>query len=194
MFHRSCPVVISALVLTLAAASAQQAPTNPVPSPAIPDTPAGHTFKAWFDSFNSGEWALIDAYIHKYDPDKSVDREMQFRSMTGGFVLLQIMESEPLRLEFLVKERVSDTRAIGKFDVKPGDPAMVASFGLRAIPPGTSVADLNFKIDAATRARVIDGAIANLNESYVFPETAKKNARKRADMTRSPMATISRER
>ena len=95
MFHRSCPVVILALVLTLAAASAQQAPTNPVPSPAIPDTPAGHTLKAWFDSFNSGERALIDAYIHKYDPDKSVDREMQFRSMTGGFVLLQIMKSEP---------------------------------------------------------------------------------------------------
>ena len=42
------------------------------------------------------------------------------------------MKSEPLRLEFLVKERVSETRAIGKFDVKPGDPAMVASFGLRA--------------------------------------------------------------
>ena len=174
MFHRSCLVVIFALVLTLTAASEQQAPNNPTPSPAIPDTPAGHTFKAWFDSFNSGERTLIDAYIHKYDPDKSVDREMQFRSMTGGFVLLQIMKSEPLRLEFLVKERVSETRAIGKFDVKPGDPAMVASFGLRAIPPGTSVADLNFKIDAATRARVIDGAIANLNESYVFPETAKK--------------------
>ena len=174
MFHRSCPVVIFALVLALTAASRQQAPNNPTSSPAIPDTPAGHTFKAWFDSFNSGERALIDAYIHKYDPDKSVDREMQFRSMTGGFVLLQIMKSEPLRLEFLVKERVSDTRAIGKFDVKPGDPAMVASFALRAIPPGTSVADLNSKIDAATRARVIDGAIANLNESYVFPETAKK--------------------
>jgi hypothetical protein len=29
-------------------------------------------------------------------------------------------------------------------------------------------------VDAATRARVIDGAIANLNEFYVFPETAKK--------------------
>ena len=61
---------------------------------------------------------------------------MQFRSMTGGFVLLQIMKSEPLRLEFLVKERVSETRAIGKFDVKPGDPAMVASFGLRALHSG----------------------------------------------------------
>jgi hypothetical protein len=127
MFHRSCPVVIFALVLALTAASKQQAPNNPTPSPAIPDTPAGRTFKAWFDSFNSGERALIEAYVHK--------------------------------------ERVSDTRAIGKFDVKPGDPAMVASFALRAIPPGTSVADLNSKIDAATRARVIDGAIANLNES-----------------------------
>ena len=155
--------------MALTAASKQQAPNNPKPSPAIPDTPAGHTFKAWFDSFNSGERALIEAYVHKYDPDKSVDREMQFRSMTGGFALLQIMKSEPLRLEFLVKERVSETRAIGKFDVKPGDPAMVASFGLRALPPGTSVADLNSKIDAATRARVFDSAIANLNESYVFP-------------------------
>jgi len=81
----SCLAVFFALVLALTAASKQQAPNNPKLSPAIPDTPAGHTFKAWFDSFNSGERALIDACIHKYDPDKSVDREMQFRGMTGGF-------------------------------------------------------------------------------------------------------------
>ena len=37
-----------------------------------------------------------------------------------------------------------------------------------------TAADMNPKIDAATRDRVIDGAIANLNEFYVFPETAKK--------------------
>ena len=64
--------------------------------------------------------------------------------------------------------------AIGKLDVKDGEPAEVTSLMLRAIPPGTSVADLDFKIDAATRARVIDGAIAMLNEFYVYPETAKK--------------------
>jgi len=45
---------------------------------------------------------------------------------------------------------------------------------LSAIPPGTSVSDLDFKIDAATRTRVIDGTIAKLNEFYVFPEMAKK--------------------
>ncbi len=32
----------------------------------------------------------------------------------------------------------------------------------------------DFKIDAAERGRVIDRAIANLHEFYVFPETAKK--------------------
>src|SRR5439155_7202386 len=84
------------------------------------------------------------------------------------------LKREPLRLEFLVKERRSETTAIGKLEVKDGDPAQVASFGVRAVPPGTKLSDLNFKIDAATRARVIDGAIAQLNEFYVFPETAKK--------------------
>ncbi len=172
MFSRSC----LALVLGLAAALAPQ--TSPHPQagaqPAIPDTPAGRTFKVWLEAFNSGDRAPLDAYIHKYDPSKSLDNEMQFRGMTGGFDLLQIVKSEPLHLEFLVKERRSETTGIGKLEVKEGDPAQVASFGLRALPPGAKVSDLTFKIDAATRTRVIDGAIAQLNEFYVFPETAKK--------------------
>src|SRR5437879_4711581 len=165
-----------ALVLALAAAFAQSTTPHPQAGaqPAIPETPAGRTFKAWLEAFNSGDRAQLDAYFHKYDPSKSLDNEMQFRGMTGGFDLLQILKSEPLRLEFLLKERRSETQAIGKLEVREGDPAQVASFGLRGIPPGTKLSDLNFKIDAATRTRVIDGAIAQLNESYVFPETAKK--------------------
>src|SRR5213079_3246782 len=156
-----------ALVLALAAALTPQAsPQAPAQAPpAIPDTPAGRTFKAWLEAFNSGDRAQLDAYFHKYDPGKPVDQEMHFRGMTGGFDLLQILKSEPLRLEFLVKEHRSETTAIGKLEVKDGDPAQVASLGLRAVPPGTKLSDLNFKIDAA---------IAQLNEFYVFPETAKK--------------------
>jgi len=161
MLYRTC----IALILTLAAAQAQ---------PAIPDTPAGHTFKAWLEAFNSGDRAALDAYYHKYEPAKSVDNMMQFRGQTGGFDLLAIEKSEPLELQFLVKERQSDTRALGKMEVKDGDPAEVTSFTLRAIPPGASVSDFNFKIDAATRNKVIDGAIANLNEFYVSPDLAKK--------------------
>jgi len=33
---------------------------------------------------------------------------------------------------------------------------------------------MNIKIEAATRARAIDGVVANLNEFYVYPESAKK--------------------
>jgi len=47
---------------------------------------------------------------------------------------------------------------------------------LRALPPGADVSELVFKIDAATRVRVIEGAIAQLNENYVFPDVAKKMA------------------
>jgi peptidase S41-like protein len=161
MLYRTC----IALILTLAAAQAQ---------PTIPDTPAGHTFKAWLKAFNSGDRAALDAYYRKYEPAKSADNMMQFRGQTGGFDLLAIEKSEPLELQFLVKERQSDTKALGKMEVKAGDPAEVTSFTLRAIPPGASVSDFNFKIDAATRNKVIDGAIANLNEFYVSPDLAKK--------------------
>jgi len=174
MFSRSCLALVLALAALLAPQAIPQTPEKA--QPAIPDTPAGRTCKAWLEAFNSGDRALLDAYLHKYDPSKSLDNEMQFRGMTGGFNLLQIVKSEPHHLEFLVKGRGDETTAFGKLEVKDGDPAPVASFGLRAIPPGTAVSDLTFKIDAATRTRVIDGAIAQLNEFYVFPETARKMA------------------
>jgi retinol-binding protein 3 len=142
----------------------------------IPDTPAGHTLKAWLDAFNSGDRATEENYLKTYDPERSLDDEMRFRGMTGGFILTQILKSDPQRIEFMVKERNGDTNAIGKMEVKPGEPAKVVSFGLRAVPPGTKAADLSFKVDATTRAKVIDGAVAALNETYVFPETAKKMA------------------
>jgi hypothetical protein len=143
-------------------------------SPAIPDTPAGHTLQAWLDAYNSGDRGRIQAYLEKYEPTKSLDQTLTFREQTGGFQLLSIDKSERLHIEFVVKEKASATTAVGKLDVKDTDPAGVTNFGLRALPPGATMADMHLKIDAATRARVIDGAIAALNEFYVFPETAKK--------------------
>jgi hypothetical protein len=143
-------------------------------APAIPDTPAGHTLAAWLDAFNSGDRARIQAYLAKYEPTKPVDGTVAFREQTGGFELLGIDKSDRLHVEFRVKEKASPTTAVGKIEVKDGETAEVVSFSVRAIPPGMTAADMNLKIDAATRDRVIDGAIAKLNESYVFPETAKK--------------------
>src|SRR5207244_12395949 len=95
-----------------------------------------------------------------------------FRTQTGGFDLLSIDKSERTHIEFRVKEKAGPTTAIGRLDVKDADPAEVVSFGVRAVPPG--VTDADFKIDAAARERVIDGAAAILNEFYVYPEMAKK--------------------
>jgi hypothetical protein len=164
MFRRVF-VVVLALVLASSVALAQVV---------IPAGPAGNTLKAWLEAFNSGDRAQIEAYCKTYDSQMTPDMLMQFRGMTGGFELLQILKSERLHIEFLVKERNSETRALGTFDVQDADPAVVIQAGLRAIPPGASVSDLTFKIDAATRSRVMDGAIAKLNESYVSPDVAKK--------------------
>jgi retinol-binding protein 3 len=166
MWYRICLVLMSILILGGLAAAWPQA--------TIPDGPAGHTLTAWLAAFNSGDRAQMEAYCHKYDPNNSADRMMSFRNMTGGFELVQILKGERLRIEFLVKERNSETKGIGTLDVKDVEPAVVVHFGLQPLPPGTSVLDLTFKIDAAARARVIDGAITQLNESYVFPETAKE--------------------
>ena len=141
---------------------------------AIPDSPVGRTLRAWLTAFNSGDRAQLEAYCKTYDPKQTADMMLGFQKMTGGFELVKILKAEPLHIEYLVKEKNSETRAVGTLDVKDGDPAAVVQAGLRALPPGADVSELVFKIDAAERARVIDGAIAQLNQAYVFPDVAKK--------------------
>jgi hypothetical protein len=143
-------------------------------SGAIPATAAGRVLAAWLEAFNSGERARMDHYRQQYEPaaELTLDTVMSFRGRTGGFDLVGIRKSEPLYIEYLVKERASDLRAIGRFVLSSADPPKVETAGLRAIPAGSEV--IGFEIDAATRERVIAGAIEKLNDTYVFPETAKK--------------------
>jgi hypothetical protein len=140
----------------------------------IPDTPAGRTLSVWLEAFNSGDRARLDEYYKKYEPEKHADDVMDFRGRVGGFELLSIEKSSPLRIVFLLKERNSDSRALGKLQVTGTDPLRVTSSEINAIAPGTAA--IGYDIDAATRARVIDGAIAKIDEFYVFPDIAKKMA------------------
>jgi len=142
------------------------------PQPTFPDTPAGRTLQAWFEAFNSGDRARLEAYLTKFDPERPIDNQMSFRNQTGGFDLLGIDKSERTHIEFRVKEKGGTTTALGKLDEKDADPAAVVSFGIKAVPAGVTQAD--FIIDGAERQRAIDGATAMLNEFYVYPDTAKK--------------------
>jgi hypothetical protein len=138
----------------------------------IPDTPAGHALAAWFDAFNSGDQAKIDAYIKRYDPNATSDFFHAFYARTGGFELLSIDSSEPLQIKFRVKEKSSTTVALGNLLLKSAEPHLVDDFGLRAIPPGGVVEDV--KLDAALRQRVVDGIASRLTESYVYPDVGQK--------------------
>ena len=150
-------------------------PSFAAPSaPPIPDTPAGHTLKAWLDAFNSGDRARIEQFVATYHPDLPAAQLAQFRRETGGFELLGVDKSERLHIEFHVKEQASPTEAVGTLEVKEGDPATIAVFDLKAIPPGMKAADMHIKVDAATRARVLDGIATRLTEEYVYPDVAKK--------------------
>ncbi len=154
--------------VTLAVSTALWASAQPV----LPDTPAGRTLKAWLEAFNSGDRARMESYLKTFDPKRPLDIQMNFHNQTGGFDLLSIEKSERTYIEFRVKEKNGPTTAIGRLDVKDADPAAVATFGVFAVPPGVTIT--TFVVDAAARRRAIDGAVAMLNESYVFPDVARK--------------------
>jgi retinol-binding protein 3 len=167
------PVVSTVLALLLLGICQAGAQTRPAPAQTqIPDTPAGRVLRAWLDAFNSGDRATLETYIKTFDPKQSIDVMLNFRSQTGGFDLLGIESSEPKLIKFRVKEKASPTVGIGSIHLNDAQPAMVESFGLRAIPPGAVVE--NIKLDAAARQRVLDGVASSLTEYYVYPEAAQK--------------------
>jgi retinol-binding protein 3 len=131
----------------------------------VPDTPAGHTLQVWLDAFNSGDRAKVETYVKTVDHSQPVDGLIQFRNQTGGFELLTIESSEPLHIRFRVKEKGGPTIALGNLLVKDGQPPTVASFALRALPPG--VALVNLTLDAALRQKVVDGVSDDLAEFYI---------------------------
>ncbi len=137
-----------------------------------PDTPAGRTLQAWLTAFNSGDQAQVENYVKTIDPHQSVNGMAAFRNETGGFDLVSSETIDPLHVHFEVKEKNSNTHAIGMLAVKDGQPPTVDSFILRAIPPG--VTPVNVVLDAAIRQKTIDGISAALTEFYVDADLAAK--------------------
>jgi retinol-binding protein 3 len=154
------------LVLSFSVASAQ--------GPTIPDTPAGRTLKAFLTAFNSGDSSQIAAYIRTYEPVRTVAELMSLRATTGGFEVKRIAESQRVHLDALLAGRSDTAPVFASLEVKDGDPPTVTGFVLRRLPPGTSTATIDTKVDAATRRRVVDSAIADIDAFYVTPVVAKK--------------------
>jgi len=102
----------------------------------FPDTPAGHQFAAWLESFNRGDINAHREFVEKnFPPQPSrVERQMEFRQRTGGFELKKVEESAPTKLVVLVQERSSDQFARLTMEVKGEEPHQISNLELRAIP------------------------------------------------------------
>jgi D-alanyl-D-alanine carboxypeptidase len=103
--------------------------------PQTPDTPAGHQFAHWLEVFNRGQRDELEKFLKENEPDARIDRQMEFRRMTGGFDLKKIEDSAPDKLTGIVKERDSDNLARFTLEVDPAPPHQFKEFGLELISP-----------------------------------------------------------
>jgi hypothetical protein len=172
----NCNLAAATLAFSLAfltsSAHAQAVPAG-TPQVTLPDTPVGRTAREWLDAWNSGDSAQLGAFYRKHALERNLGAQMARRNATGGFDLVAIEKSEPRLLEYVLKERATGNTAFTVMELKDDGVGLKQSF-LTTIPPGRSAAD--FRIDAATRKRVLDGAVAKLDTYYVFPDVAAKMA------------------
>lgn len=138
----------------------------------IPDTPAGRTLRAFLDAFNSGDHDRIAAYVKEYDPENNADGLTSFSSQTGGFTLVSILHSAPDKLSFLVHGRGDNIDAYGTLQLASITPIRVKRIGVRAIPPGAKLDDI--QLDQDIRQKTIDAINQRLTEYYVYPDVAAK--------------------
>jgi len=102
----------------------------------FPNTPVGHQFAGWLESFNRGDANLHREFLQKNSPSRisSLDREMSFRQRTGGFDLKRIEESTATKVTALVQERSSDQMARLTLEVQAEEPHQITRIELSAIP------------------------------------------------------------
>ena len=102
----------------------------------VPDTPAGHQLSAWLEAFNRGDRNNLREFLQKNYPSglERLDRDVQFREMTGGFDFKKLEESTLVKVVALVQERASDQFARLTLEVEAAEPHPITSLGLRAIP------------------------------------------------------------
>jgi hypothetical protein len=148
-------------------------PKDAITTTALPDTAAGRALQTWLDVFNGGDESRMQAFATQYELSPGTLEMPSLRKLTGGFDVLGVEKSSPLEIVFILREKVSPTRALGWLKLEDADHPNFHSFALRAIPPDGTGGELNVSVDATTRDRVIAAVAARLTEFYVYPDVAQ---------------------
>jgi len=147
---------------------------------AVPRTPAGRVLSAWLDAFNSGDRSRVTAYVKRYQADNPhgvdvlIDHVLEIRRETGGFDLVSVDRAEPFAIDFVVNARSTPQTWYVSLEVTGEKSPRVVELHRDEIPRGSKVTPIRVTVDAATRARVIDGVARRLTDWYVYPDVAKK--------------------
>ena len=116
-------LVLYALFASLLAGAAQA-------QVAVPDTLAGRALAAWLEALNSGDRAKVVAYDKQFNQsEKDPERFRGLLEETGGYTLVRIEKSEPLKVTALLQQTGAD--AMFSFELAVTDnPPKIASANL----------------------------------------------------------------
>ena len=103
----------------------------------IPDTPAGRLLYGWLAAFNQASYPALGNALPNVALASATAAQIELRQQTGGFNLLSAKEVQPGVLVFRLRDQTpSATEVLGTLQVSPdANPAAIASFSLRAVPP-----------------------------------------------------------
>lgn len=96
----------------------------------IPATPAGRALAALLGAFNDGDLESVGAYLGAYTPQEV---RLDLYDWTSGLELVDIVESEPLSIEYLVKAKEGGARKVGRLEVAASEPIRVMDSELSAV-------------------------------------------------------------
>jgi hypothetical protein len=141
------------------------------PAPGIPDTPAGHTLRAWLDALNSGDRARLQSFLETHPSKWTLDAMVRWSAETGGYDLLEVIANDRTNVFFRVKQRSGAVEEFGRMQVSATDPVQLTVLDVRRIPTGAKVEALTF--DDVARARVIDQVVRILDRFHVDQKIGK---------------------
>jgi hypothetical protein len=103
----------------------------------IPDTPTGHLLYQWLAAFNQGSLLALQHVLPNDAAFATAAAQMALRVQTGGFYLMSAKEAQPGVIVFRLHDQTPEaTEVLGTLQMRPNsNPAAIASFSLRAIPP-----------------------------------------------------------
>ena len=103
---------------------------------AIPATPAGGALRAWYNAYNAGDSAAIQAFLTKYQSPIPSAVMLANRRNSGGLELIKVLVDQPRHIEFVARQKSSDLNVRGTIALSDGEPGTLTQIAMRAISPG----------------------------------------------------------